>query len=209
MNEKEIEAAFYSKVFRILSMILLNSKKCLCVLLFMNFILNIIATSIEEIAKEEIRIDTQYAREEFYLTWRIINYSTIFDTVQAEFSLKNSSTTWKLNLIDKAHIYLERTDTKEPVTADIEYRLITHYKTFADKKFQKFDAFYHPSLKLLDLEMHSSRDKRVAPVLENHQNEKQQKPIKFDNDVFKLHFSMKILGPPITRIVRSSDFLKV
>lgn len=190
-------------------MSLLNSKKCLCLLLIVNLMLNVSVTSIEEIPKEEIRIDTQYAREEFYMTWRIVNYSKIFDTVHAEFSLKNSSTAWKLSLIDKEHIYLERTDTREPVTVDIEYRLITHYKTFADKKFQKFDTFYHPSVKLLDLEMHASRDKRVAPILDNHQEEKQQKPIKFDNDVFKLHCSMKVLGPPLTKIVRSSDFLKV
>lgn len=189
-------------------MSLLNSKKCLCLLLIVNLMLNVSVTCIEEIPKEEIRIDTQYAIEEFYLTWRIVNYSKIYDTVHAEFSLKNSSTAWKLSLIDKEHIYLERTDTREPVTVDIEYRLITHYKTFADKKFQKFDAFYHPSVKLLALEMHASRDKRVAPILDNHQEEKQQKPIKFDNDVFKLHCSMKVLGPPLTRIVRSSDFLK-
>lgn len=190
-------------------MIFISSKKYLYVLFILNQMLNIGVTDNEEISKEEIRIDTQYAVEEFYLTWRIVNYSEIFHTVHADFSLKNSSTTWKLSLIDKSHIYLERTDNKEPVTVDIEYRLITHHKTFADKKFQKFEMINHSTLKLLDLEMHASRDKRVAPLLDDLENEKTQKPIKFDNDVFKLHCSLKVLGPPITKIVRSSDLLKV
>lgn len=191
-------------------MIFTSSRKGVYLLFILSQMLNMSVINNEEISREEIRIDTQYAVEEFYLTWRIVNYSEVFQNVHADFFLKNSSTTWKLSLIDKAHIYLERIDNGEPVNVDIEYSLITRHKTFADKKFQKFESIHHPILQLLDLEIHPSRDKRVAPLQEEDLNiEMQQIPIKFDNDVFKLHCSMKVLGPPITKIVRSSDFLKI
>lgn len=80
--------------------------------------------------KTEILLDTQYAIEEFNLTWRVANFSQIFDTVHAEFSPKNNSTKWRIRLVDKRVIYLCRCDIGEPVNVELKYCLVTRYKTF-------------------------------------------------------------------------------
>lgn len=135
---------------------------------------------------KEISLDSQYAQENVRLTWKFANVSRLFGNVYADFSLENSSTKWRLTLTTD-YIYLERIDMGEKVKANISYSLTS--KTISISGAQDsmmFDKGHGPSrIEILKLK---------------------KGYLQFENDVFYFNLGMKILGPAITKITRSSDF---
>lgn len=154
--------------------------------------MNIIKDNIE--SKPGILLDTKYAIEEFNLTWRVANFSQIFDTVHAEFSLKNSSTKWKLRLANKRVIYLCRCDNGEPVNVELKYCLVTRYKTFEGETFHKF--LIGNSFQILSMHVYNPNKDGNSLLIE------------FEKDTLEFFCTIKIIGPALTKIARSDDFLK-
>lgn len=145
--------------------------------------------------KPGILLDTKYSIEEFNLTWRIANFSQLFDTVHAEFPLKNNSTIWKLRLLDKRFIYLCRCDKGEPVNVELKYCLATRYKIFQGETFHKFLG--DNSAQILSLDVCEPPYKGGNRLF-----------IEFENDTLEFFCTMKMVGPALTKIVRSNDYLK-
>lgn len=101
---------------------------------------NISTEGEQEGPEAEISLDTEYIAEVFNLNWSIANYSQIFDTVIADFSLKNSSTDWRVSLFSKKIIILERRDSgEESVNVKSNCTSITQYNTFHDQRIVKFN----------------------------------------------------------------------
>lgn len=164
--------------------------------LFVLFLLiQVVNISTEEDPKGEISLDTEYAVENFDFTWSVANYSQIFDTVIADFSLKSSLTDWRISLLNKKFILLERRDSgEESVNVKSNCTSITEYKTFYNKrvvKFNRVSTLY--KLQLLVFEEVIGRERRDIPI-------------EFENDILKLHCTIEMLGASITKITRSSDF---
>lgn len=145
-------------------------------------------------SKPRILLDTNYAIEEFNLTWRVANFSQIFDTVHAEFPIKKNSTMWKLRLVDKRCIYLCRCDRGEPVNVELKYRLVTRYKIFEGETFHKFLS--ENIVRILDLDIYKPYKGGDRLLIE------------FENDTLEFACTMKMVGPALTKIVKSDDYLK-
>lgn len=187
-NLKHIESVFYYIHFTS-SMIPISIKKCIFVLLILNQMSDIYASTNQEY-EEEVSIDTKYAVENINLTWRIANYSQIFDTVFTQFSQNHSSTTWILFLKNN-RILLRRFDTGEPVFVTIHLNLISSFKSFTKEK---------------QINFHCPRLTHAACPQEEILNLEETgwtNPIVFENDVFVLKMKMKILGPVRSKIVRA------
>lgn len=168
-----------------------NCKTHLLVLFILIQVFNI---STGERQGDPISLDTEYVVEEFNLTWSIASYSQIFDTVIADFSVKNSLTDWRVSLLSKKFIILERRDHgEESANVKSNCTAITRYKTFHNQRIANFNrgsTLYKLQLLVFEEVIGSVR---------------RDIPIEFENDIFKVHCAMKILGPSITKIMRSSD----
>lgn len=145
-------------------------------------------------SKPGVLLDTKYTIEEFNLTWRVANFSQIFDTVHAEFPLKNNSTIWKLRLVDKRFIYLCRCDRGEPVNVELKYCLVSRYKTFEGETFHKFLA--GNSAQILSLDVYKSHKDESRLLIE------------FENDTLEFFCTLKMVGPALTKVAWCDDFLK-
>lgn len=143
----------------------------------------------------EILLDTQYAFEKFSLRWRIPNFSQVFSSVHADFAPRNKLTSWRIELNDKKHIYMQRLDGGEPVTVHYECKSKTRHKRYEYKQFNRIsDRNKHEILNFTHLSMYNTKEQTLIPV-------------EFENDIFELGLTMNITGPAITKVVNSDAFM--
>lgn len=172
------------------NMIPISVIKYIFVIIILNPMLNICAGKYNEHA-EEVLIDTRYKVEKVNLVWSIDDYSQIFSTVQTQFVQNYTSTTWVLSLQDKK-IFLKRVDTGEPVKVNLNFTLETPGVKLMGEMSGEYDCLRMPSCQanfaFIDMEDYYQQTKM---------------PVVNQNDVFILKITMKILGPPKSKIVRS------
>lgn len=144
----------------------------------------------------EILFDTREVKDEISLTWRIENFSKIHKKhkLEAHFTLPKNMTSWILKLYE-TYIELNRIDNGEHVYCDIEASLVTLSKAYVEQVSHEFDETDN-SFDLIVFDQNYEYDELDLSAL------------RFQDDIFKLHFNMKVSGPAINRIIRSEDFLK-
>ena len=174
-------------------MIYLNWKKIpfIFVIFIQIQILNACAIEHQEPPAAEIFLHTRFLVDQFNVTWEIANISKSFANMHANFSLKNSSTVWKLSLDNVNGINLTRIDAGESVRCSMECSLLNSDKKFQVKKSHDFDNYqaYVQLFKFDDITVYV-------------------KYVELKGDVLKLRCQMNILGPRITETHATSAILR-
>lgn len=186
-------------------MTLESVKKYLFVLFIFSQMLNICAF-LEQRYIEESVTDTEYFVGNINFTWRIADYSQIFDTVHTSFNQTHTSTSWELSLKDKTRIFLKRIDIGDPVFAHINFSLITQNGTFQGEKKIKFRGEENIfKVKLINLNVdesqsiqHFIKSDSLYDYIANVNRNAEKIPILFENDILILKIKMKILGPEVS-----------
>lgn len=189
-------------------MALASVRKYLSVVFILNQMLNIYAFRMQEYNEESVTY-TEYFVGKMNFTWKIKDYSQIFDTVRTSFSQSLTGTSWELALEDKKVISLKRTDDGNPVFAHINFFLDTQNAIFHGESSFKFHIsgdLIKINLVNLDSKESESLQHFVRSDIEdlfdytNKVNRKTEEiPIIFENDVLVFKLKMKILGPETSR----------